>query len=114
MIKKMKMSLEGVLNAEGSGKGRSQWFGLATRFVKALTRAQQAQIGEGSDTWAINPMFLQNTGEMSADEAATRAKMKEAGYSEEEIQTMIDAVYRDCRLEIRDVISKAFSMISLR
>ena len=29
--------------------------------------------------------------EMSPDEAATRAKMKEAGYSEEEIQTMIDA-----------------------
>ena len=28
---------------------------------------------------------------MSPDEAATRAKMKEAGYSEEEIQTMIDA-----------------------
>ena len=31
------------------------------------------------------------SGEMDADEAATRAKMKEAGYSEEEIQTMIDA-----------------------
>ena len=30
-------------------------------------------------------------GEMSPDETATRAKMKEAGYSEEEIQTMIDA-----------------------
>ena len=29
--------------------------------------------------------------EMSPDEVATRAKMKEAGYSEEEIQTMIDA-----------------------
>ena len=28
---------------------------------------------------------------MAPDEAATRAKMKEAGYSEEEIQTMIDA-----------------------
>ena len=28
---------------------------------------------------------------MSPDEVATRAKMKEAGYSEEEIQTMIDA-----------------------
>ena len=28
---------------------------------------------------------------MDPDEAATRAKMKEAGYSEEEIQTMIDA-----------------------
>ena len=31
------------------------------------------------------------TSAMSPDEAATRAKMKEAGYSEEEIQTMIDA-----------------------
>merc|ERR1719447_1945774 len=31
------------------------------------------------------------TSSMSPDEAATRAKMKEAGYSEEEIQTMIDA-----------------------
>ena len=28
---------------------------------------------------------------MNPEEAATRAKMKEAGYSEEEIQTMIDA-----------------------
>merc|ERR1712032_102647 len=31
----------------------------------------------------------EEAGEMSPDEAATRAKMKEAGYSEEEIQTMI-------------------------
>ena len=30
-------------------------------------------------------------GGMDPDEAATRAKMKEAGYTEEEIQTMIDA-----------------------
>ena len=28
---------------------------------------------------------------MSQDETATRAKMKDAGYSEQEIQTMIDA-----------------------
>jgi len=53
MIKKMKMSLEGVLDADED---------------------------PGEDA-----------GEMSPDEAATRAKMKEAGYSEEEIQTMIDA-----------------------
>jgi len=55
MIKKMKMSLEGVLDADRDA-------------------------GEGEDS-----------GEMAPDEAATRAKMKEAGYSEEEIQTMIDA-----------------------
>merc|ERR1719222_820996 len=52
MIKKMKMSLEGVLDADRDA-------------------------GEGEDS-----------GEMAPDEAATRAKMKEAGYSEEEIQTM--------------------------
>jgi len=95
MIKKMKMSLEGVLDADrDAGEGRSQWFGLATGFLKALTRAQ-AQVGKGTDALPINPMFLQNAGEqsveMAPDEAATRAKMREAGYSEEEIQTMIDA-----------------------
>ena len=39
----------------------------------------------------INGLLDGEPSAMSPDEAATRAKMKEAGYSEEEIQTMIDA-----------------------
>ena len=41
--------------------------------------------------WNILIQGGEQSGEMDPDEAATRAKMKEAGYSEEEIQTMIDA-----------------------
>ena len=40
--------------------GRSEWYGLATRFLEDLTRAQQAKLG--ANTLPMNPMFIHNAG----------------------------------------------------
>ena len=40
--------------------GRSEWYGLATRFLEDLTRAQQAKLGAKS--LPMNPMFIHNAG----------------------------------------------------